>query len=324
MGLRAVRKGVGRWNSSSPSTPSSSSSGRRVLRPGGPRLPFPSYPFHPGLRRWGPGNAGPSGWGARCGQGRGSVAVLAILIPAGRTGELHSLVLVLNTGGGGREAAFACYASPVRELAEAARWSGAFLLEGRGGWSSALSPAFLVLSDGIRKSLTYPLKSRSHAVLRDGGRPAGIATSFYDRMTALGSQLPSSRVLEARPERFCSLTDWGRPARGGDGAAGILPDGGRGDRGADRGGGCHHHPPVRPGTSQPATPGRRSPTAPRWSRCWIGPEQAPVGQGQKHAPARCTTRTGPPAAPRVSRQSTQERDWSGGPPGAAGTPEIPP
>lgn len=156
--------------------------------------------------------------------GAGVVAVLAILIPAGMTWWNSIPSSSACRAVVAREGPFACYASPVRELAEAARWSGAFLPEDAVVFSRK-PRLFFVLSDGIR-SLTYPLSPDPDGFFATA-EAAGIRYLLYDRMDALAPSylLP---VLEARPERFCSLTGWGDPEGGRTELLGILPDGGEG------------------------------------------------------------------------------------------------
>lgn len=190
----------------------------------GDRFALPLYPF---LLVYAAGALGvlAERGGRTMAAGAGVAAMLAIVLPAATAWWSAVPTSAACRAAVAREGPFACYAAPVRELGEAARWSGAFLPEDAVVFSRK-PRLFYVLSAGIR-SLTYPLSPDPDGFFA-AAEAAGIRYLLFDRMDALAPSylLP---VLEARPERFCALTGWGDPTAGRTELLGILdPSGGEG------------------------------------------------------------------------------------------------
>lgn len=197
----------------------------------GDRFALPLYPF---LLVYAAGAlaalARPAGRGVAV--GAGVAAILVMLVPAGTTWWSAVPTSAACRAVVAREGPFACYAAPVRELAEAARWSGA-LLPPEAVVFTRKPRLFFVLSAGIR-SLTYPLSPDPDGFFA-AAEAAGIRYLLYDRMDALAPSylLP---VLEARPERFCALTGWGDPGGARTELLGILPAGREGSSAPEQSG----------------------------------------------------------------------------------------
>ena len=157
--------------------------------------------------------------GAKAPVWAGVAALLLLVFPAGTSWWRAVPTSTSCRTAVSREGPFACYAAPVRELAEAARWSGAFLPEDAAVFSRK-PRLFYVLSGGIR-SLTFPLSDDPIRFFSQV-EAAGIGYLVLDRTDALAPTylLP---ILQARPERFCSVTGWGDPQGIRTELLGILP-----------------------------------------------------------------------------------------------------
>lgn len=116
---------------------------------------------------------------------------------------------------------FACYALPVQEWAEAARWSGSFLPEDAVVFSR--KPRLLyVLSGGIR-SLTYPFSDDPETFFTQA-EASGIQYVLVDRLDNLAPFYLVPVITQA-PERFCAVAGWGQPGSVRTELLGILPPG---------------------------------------------------------------------------------------------------
>jgi anhydro-N-acetylmuramic acid kinase len=184
----------------------------------GDRFALPLYPFllvyaGDSLR----GLARPLG--AKAPVWAGVAALLLLVLPAGTSWWRAVPTSTSCRTAVSREGPFACYAAPVRELAESARWAGAFLPEDAVVFSRK-PRLFYVLSGGIR-SLTFPL-SDDPVLFFSQVETAGIGYLVLDRTDALAPTylLP---ILQARPERFCSVTGWGDPQGSGPNCWGSSP-----------------------------------------------------------------------------------------------------
>jgi hypothetical protein len=183
----------------------------------GDRFALPLYPL---LLVWGwEAIAAPWKGSVRATRVVGGIAALLFLIPAaGAWGGARVLATQCREAVA-RGGPWACYAPPVQDWVEAARWAGVALPDGAVVFNRKPSLHYVV-SGGVRSRI-FPFDEDPAAFFQVAGA-VGVRYLVLDRLDGVSARyaLPA---IEAHPGRFCSIMGWGDPEGGQTVLLGILP-----------------------------------------------------------------------------------------------------
>jgi len=183
----------------------------------GDRFALPLYPL---LLVWGwEAIAAPWKGSVRATRVVGGIAALLFLIPAAGAWGGARLLATQCREAVARGGPWACYAPPVQDWVEAARWAGVVLPDGAVVFNRKPSLHYVV-SGGVRSRI-FPFDEDPAAFFQVAGA-VGVRYLVLDRLDGVSARyaLPA---IEAHPGRFCSIMGWGDPEGGQTVLLGILP-----------------------------------------------------------------------------------------------------